>query len=151
MEMSLALQIALFLASLAIVALAVCVVPIAIQVGRSLQHLALATERLEASAQMLAEESRELVRSVSCISDRTNRYMEEMGKAIRVVEIWTERADQFVRQVGEAVEPPILSLVRGTNGLRAGASAFLRTLFHRQQQERPKDAYNSTGEERNHV
>jgi len=140
--MSIALQIALFLASLAIVVLVVCIVPIAFQVGHSLKHLALTTERLEASAQSLLQDSRGLVQSISDLSERTNRYMEEVGKVSRVVQLWTERVDQFVRQVGSLVEPPILSLVCNSTVLRVGVAAFLRTLLHPHRQEKSKDQHN---------
>ncbi len=151
MEMSIALQIALLLASLAIVVLVVCIVPIAFQVGHSMKHLALTTERLEASAQALLQDSRGLVQSISELSERTNQYMEEVGKVSRVVQIWTERVDQFVRQVGSLVEPPILSLLFNSKMLRVGATVFLRTLLQPHKPEQLKNQHNPIREERDHV
>lgn len=149
--MSIALQVALFLASLAIVALVVCIVPIAIQVGRSLRHLGVTTERLEATVETLLQDSRELVRNVGDLSDRTKRNMEEMEKVVRIAQLWTERVDQFVRQIGSIVEPPMLSLFRNSKVLRMGVAVFLQTLLNPHRPERPKDQHNPTREEQNHV
>jgi len=147
MEMSIALQIALFLASLAIVVLVVCIVPIAFQVGHSMKHLARTTERLEASTQALLHDSRELVRNITDLSDRTSRYMEEAGKVSHIVHLWAERADQFSKVVGSLVEPSILSLLFDSKALRVGATVFLKTLLRPHKQEQSEKRHNPIGEE----
>lgn len=145
------LQIVLILASVSIVALVIAVVPVAIQAGRTLRHLALATERLETTAQTLLQDSRELVRNVSDLSQRTDRYMEEAGRLASIAQVWTERVDHFVRHVGSMVESPVLSLVRKTSLLRVGAYAFVRSLLESRGDAGSKVQHSPVREERYHV
>jgi uncharacterized protein YoxC len=145
MEMSTVLQVALFLASVAFVVLAACLVPIAFQARRDLEHLALTAMQLKAKLEVLVEDSRELVRNVDVLSKRVNQQMDEVDQVVRTARQWTERADRLVNEVGSAIEPPVFSLVRNIKLLRTGATTFLQALFQSNQNN------NQTRQEKDHV
>lgn len=129
--MAIPLQIALFLASAAIVALVVCLIPLAFQARGELKKLVLAAEQLKAKAELLAEDSRELVRNVNEFTTRANQQMDDVEQLVRTARQWTERADRLVNEVGAAIEPPVFSLVRNLNRWRTGVTTFLQALTHR--------------------
>ena len=99
--MSLALQVALFLASLAVIGL-----------------------------RDLFQHSHELISNVTGVSQRVSEQVDEVDAVVKAVRHWTERADRAVEEVGSAIEPPILTAVRSINLFRKGAAAFLQALFH---------------------
>jgi uncharacterized protein YoxC len=145
MEMSAALQVALFLASLAIIALVACLVPIAFSVWRRLERLSLTAEQLKANVDGLVHDSREMVRSVNGLATRANQQMDEAAEVVQTVQQWTKRADRLVNEVGAAIEPPVFSLLRNMNLLRTGATTFLQALFHNKQNN------NQAKQEKHHV
>ena len=55
--MSAALQVALFVASVAFIVLVVCLIPIAFQMRRKLEQLVIAAEELKEKSQALVEDS----------------------------------------------------------------------------------------------
>lgn len=146
MEMSSALQYAVFAASIAVIVLVICVVPVVFHLWRSIIHLTVKTERLETNAQMLLEESRELVRNAGNLSERTNQYLEEVGKVMLTVQHWTEKTNRLISQIGLIVDPSVLALVRNSKMLRVGATAFLRALLHPNRREPSKNQNTSTKE-----
>lgn len=130
MGMSTALQVALFVASVLFILLAVCMMPIAFLAWRQLAHLAIIAGQMKADLYLLLQESREMVRNANELSKRVNLQMDDVNKVVHIVEHWTERVDRIANEVSLAIEPPVLSVVRNMNLLRAGVSVFLRVLAH---------------------
>jgi uncharacterized protein YoxC len=130
MEMSAALQVVLFIASVLFILLAVCMMPIAFLAWRQLAHLAIAAGQMKADLYLLLQESREMVRNVNDLSKRANQQMDDVNKVVHIVEHWTERVDRIANEVSLAIEPPVLTVVRNMNLVRAGLSVFLRVLAH---------------------
>ena len=131
--MSVALQIALFLASLAIIALAACVIGFAVVARRQLAQLVSSAEQMKADVQALLQDSRELVRNVNDMAKRASEQMDDVSEIVQTVQQWTARADRIVEGVGSVIEPPIFSLVRHASLLRTGVGAFVGALFHSNQ------------------
>ena len=134
MEMSTVLQVALFFASLAIILLVACIVPIAFQVRRRLEQLALTADSLKASGELLVRDSRELVLNVNDLAVRANQQLDDAAEVVHTVRQWTQRTDRLLNEVGSVVEPPVFTIVRKINLLRAGASTFFKVLFHSKQE-----------------
>jgi uncharacterized protein YoxC len=143
MEISSILQVALFLASVAIIVLVACLVPIAFQARRHLEHLALTAEQLKAKLEVLVQDSRELVRNVDTLSKRVNQQMDEVDHVVRTARQWTDRADRLVNEVSSAIEPSVFSFIQNLNLLRRGATTIVQTLLHRKTRQQPT----KTGEE----
>jgi uncharacterized protein YoxC len=142
--MSTALQVALFVAALAFTILIICLIPIAFRARRQLEQLVATTEEFNGKIQILVEDSRELVRSVTELSKRANRQLDEVSQVVSTARQWTERADKIVNEIGSVVEPPVHLLVRNANLLRTGIATFLQFLSHRNQ-------HNQTTKESDHV
>jgi uncharacterized protein YoxC len=142
--MSAALQVALFVASLAFIVLVVCLIPIVFQARRKLEQLLAATEELKEKARALVEDSHEMVRNVTDLSKRANEELDEVGRVVQTVHQWTERADRLVNEVGSVIEPPVHSALRNMNLFRTGVTTFLQVLLHRNQ-------HNQTKREQDHV
>ena len=147
-QLSAALQVALFLASIALIVLVACLIPTAFQARRHLEQLVLTVQQLKAKLEVLVEDSRELVRNVNDLSKRANQQMDDVHQVLRTVHHWTERADRLVNEVGSAIEPPVFSAVRNMNLLRTGVTGFLQALLHRNQHHQ---THNQPTEEKHHV
>ena len=143
--MSTALQVPLFVASVAVIVLAACIVPLAFQARRRLGRLALTAEEFKADVKVLVQDSREMVRNMNELATRANRQLGDTAKVVNTVQRWTERADRLVDEVGSAIEPPVFSLVRNMNLFRTGATTFLQTIF------RTKQNNHQTKQEKDHV
>ncbi len=134
--MSIALQVALFLASLAIVILVGCLVPMAFLMRSHLDSLVRTAEQSKTDMQTLVHDSHELIRTITDLSKRASRQLDEIDLVVATVREWTERADHFVNEVGSVVEPPVFTIARNMNQLRTGMTGFLHALlnsFHRNQ------------------
>lgn len=142
--MSTALQVAVFVASLAFIVLAVCIIPVAFHLRRKLEQLVNTAGELKEKLQVLVEDSHEMVRNVTELSKRANQQLDEVSRVVHTARQWTERADQLVNEIGSAIEPPVHSLVRNMNLVRTGIATFLQVLSHRNQ-------HNQTRKESDHV
>lgn len=132
--MSNALQVALFLASVAIVILVACVVPMAFLMRQHLKSMVDAAERSKSDMKTLVQHSQELIRNITEISKRASKQMDEVDQVVATVREWTESADHFLKEVGSVVEPPVFTIVRNMNLLRSGVTGFIHALrdsFHR--------------------
>jgi uncharacterized protein YoxC len=144
MEMSTVLQVALFLAALAFIVLVACLIPLAFQARRRLEHLAVSAEQLKANVELLVQDSRELVRNVNELEQQVSRQMDDVGQVVGTVRRWTERADRLVEEVGSVIEPPVFAWVRNVNLFRLGATTFLQAFFHTNRNQ------NKTKQEKHH-
>jgi uncharacterized protein YoxC len=132
--MSNTLQVALFLASVAIIILVACVVPMAFLMRQHLKSLVNSAEQSKSDMQTLVQHSQELIRNITEISRRASKQMDEIDQVVATVREWTDGADHFLKQVGSVVEPPVFTIVRNMNLLRTGVTGFLHALrdsFHR--------------------
>jgi len=137
-ELSIPLQVAMFLACAAIFVLAVCLIPLAFQMRRHSERLLRHIEELKTNTELLAHDSRELVRNLNDLSRRAHREMDDIDQMVRTVRHWTERADRLVNEVGSVVEPQVLSLVHNAHLLQTGVTGFLRTFMHSKENNEPE-------------
>jgi uncharacterized protein YoxC len=128
LNMSITLQVALFIASVAFIALVACIIPIAFQARRHLEHLVHSSDHLQAKIEILLQDSHEMVEKVNDISLWANEQMDGMGKVLHTIQQWAERGNRFANDVESVIDPPILTLIRNINLLRKGATGFLKTL-----------------------
>jgi uncharacterized protein YoxC len=145
-QLSAALQVALILASVAIIGLVACLIPLALQARRQLDELALIAGQLKTNLDALIHDSRELVRNANELTTRASRQMDEVDQVVGTVRQWTERADQLVDQVGAVVEPSVFSLVRNMNLIRTGVTTFIQAFLHRNHPPTAPHNHNNRGE-----
>src|SRR5580704_4977721 len=101
--MSNALQIALFIASVAFTILMVCLIPIVFQVKRQLDQLVITAEDLKEKTQALVEDSHKMVHNVTDITRRAGQELDTVHHVLETVSQWTERTDRLVNEVGSAI------------------------------------------------
>jgi uncharacterized protein YoxC len=134
LQMSTALQVALFLASITFIVLALCIIPVAFHLRSKLERLVVTVGQLKEKLEALGQDSHAMVRNVTELSKRANQQLDEVDRVVKTARQWTERADRLVDEIGSVVEPPVHSLVRNANLLRTGIATFLQFLSHRNQQ-----------------
>jgi uncharacterized protein YoxC len=126
MEMSVALQVGLFLASLAIIVLVACVVPLGFQTRRNSEQRLRALNEFKSDAHFVKQQTEELIQNLNELSRRANQQMDDIGHIVRTARQWTDRVDRLV----EEVEPPVFALAPNLNLLRAGVGRFLQVFLH---------------------
>ncbi len=119
------LQIALCLASLAMLALTACAIPLLLQARRQLDALAC----FQADLEVLLRDSRELVRNANALILRADRELDDLGQVTRILRQWTERGDQLLEAVHALVAPPVISVLRNASAFRVGAGIFMKYVF----------------------
>jgi len=142
--MSTALQVVLIVASLAFIVLVVCLIPILFQAQRKLEELVTTHGELKEKLQVLVDDSHKMVQSVTELTKQAREELNEVSCVVQTARQWAERIDRLVNEVGSAIEPPVHSVVRNINLLRAGVATFLQVLLHRNQ-------HNQTKKEQDHV
>jgi uncharacterized protein YoxC len=144
--MSIALQVALFLASLAITVLVACLVPMAFLMRSHLNRLVCTAEQSKSDMQALVHDSHELIRTITELSKRASQQLDEVDQVVATVREWTERADHFVNEVGSVVEPPVFTIVRNMNLLRTGVTGFVHALLNSPHHNRSMKLHNETND-----
>jgi uncharacterized protein YoxC len=129
--MSNLLQIALFLASVAVVIFVACCIPAVLQLRKSAARITQTLEELKAEVSLLVQDSRTLLHNVNELSTRAHQQCDDVERVIQTVRGWTERANRVVEEVGTVLEPPILTAVRNANILRKGIAKFLEMFLNR--------------------
>jgi uncharacterized protein YoxC len=142
--MSLALQVAVFFASLGVIVLAACLVPMAFLMRSHLDTLVRTAEQSKTDMQTLVRDSHELIRTVTELSQRASRQLDEVDLVIAAMREWTERANHFVNEVGSVVEPPVFTIVRNLNLLRTGVAGFLHALLSSSHGNQSNKLHNET-------
>ena len=104
-----ALQIALYLTALSIIAFVAIALPLLFRLQRRIDRMAAAVDEMRAETVPLARETRELVDDLRGLSGRANRLVDE---------------------VGSVVEPPLLASSLGFRLIRTGVKTFVRALWN---------------------
>jgi uncharacterized protein YoxC len=137
--MSLPLQIALFLASGAIVLFVACCIPAMLQLRKHAERMTRTLEELKAELSLLVQDSRQLLHNVNELSTRAHQQCDEVERVIQTVRGWTERVDRVVEEVGTAVEPPILAAARNVQIFYKGITKFFEAFSNRNHHQ-PQEA-----------
>jgi uncharacterized protein YoxC len=106
--MSIPLQIALFLASVAVVIFVAYCTPAILQLRNYAARMTQALADLKAEVSLLVQDSCKLLRNVNELSARANQQCDDVEHVIQTVRGWTERADRVVEEVSSVLEPPRL-------------------------------------------
>ena len=106
------LQVAFFLACVAIVLFVSAVTVLSILVYRRASSAARQLEEAKADLKQLMQDSRAMIQNVTLLSARANQQLDELDKVVHIVRGWSERADQVVAEVSAAVEAPALKIAR---------------------------------------
>jgi uncharacterized protein YoxC len=136
--MSMSLQIALFLASVAVVIFVAFCIPFMLQLRKHAERMTQTLAELKAEISQVVQDSRKLLHSVNELSTRANQQWDDVERVIQTVRDWTERVDRVVEEVGAAVEPPILTAARNAQIFRKGIAKFFETFLNRNHHQTQK-------------
>ena len=89
--MAIALQIALFLASVAIVIFVAFCLPVVLQLRKHADRITQTLEELKAEVSVLVKDSRTVLRSVSELSTRAHQQCTNVEHVVQAVRGWTDR------------------------------------------------------------
>jgi len=123
------LQVALYAASIAIVALAAVLVHVLLRFKRQLEKVVTSVERFEAEIVPLARETRLVVDRLRDVSERVHRQWMALERLIGTVRRVGDRAQRAVDVAGGVLLAPVLATNRTGTMLRVGATTFLKTLW----------------------
>lgn len=129
--MSMPLQIALFLASIAVVIFVAYCIPAMLQLRRHADRMAQTLAELKAEVSLLVQDSRKMLHNVNELSLRAHEQCDDVEQVIQTVRSWTERANHVVEVVGMVLEPPILTAARNAQIFRKGVAKFFETFLNR--------------------
>jgi uncharacterized protein YoxC len=129
--MSMPLQIALFLASIAIVIFVAFCIPSMLQLRKHAERMTQTLAELKAETSLLVQDSRKVLHNVNELSTRAHQQCDDVEQVIQTVRGWTERVDRVVEEVGSVLEPPILTAARNAQIFRKGVAKFFETFLNR--------------------
>jgi len=133
-----ALQVALYVGSAAIIALATVLMVLLFQFRRQIERVVRAVEELKDEVNPLARETRVVMERLGDLSGRVRGQWMEVEGIIDTARIWSQRVNHWVEGIGSIVEPPILAASRNVYILRKGLETFVRVLSNRRRQHQPK-------------
>ncbi|HTS16592.1 MAG TPA: DUF948 domain-containing protein [Verrucomicrobiae bacterium] len=117
--MGMALQIALFLASVSIVVFVVLLMPVLLGLRRHLADAVREFAELRTDVKLLVQDSRTMVQNVNKLTTRVQQQIDEVDQMLQILCGWVGRADRLVHQAGDLIEDPIFTGARILDGLGA--------------------------------
>ena len=130
-QMSAALQAALFLASAAIAVFVAFCIPAVLQLRKHAARITQTLEELKAEVSVLVKDSHTVLRSINELSARAHQQCDNVEHVVQAVRGWTDRVDRVVEEVGSVLEPPILTAARNAQIFRKGIAKFFETFLNR--------------------
>ena len=132
--MSPALQVALFLACMAVVCLVSVLIPLSILLYLQVKRIARQMDEVKSDLEEMIRDSRTMVQNISRLSAHANQQLDELDKIVGVARKWSEHADYLVEEVGSAIELPVLKALRTIKMLRKTWGFIVDALVGRSQQ-----------------
>ena len=126
--MTIALQIALFLASIffvAFVVLVAVVIPVLLGLRKELAHAAGELAELKKDVKLLVQDSRTTVQNINQLTTQAQQQIQAMDESLRIFRGWLDRTDRLVHQAGDFIEGPIFTSARILKGLGSLLQAWL--------------------------
>ena len=120
------LQIALFLAAVAVVIFVAYCIPAMLQLRNHAARMTQTLAELKAEVSLLVQDSRKMLHNVNELSTRAHQQCDDIEQVIHTVCNWAERAGRVVEEVGAVLEPPILTAARTAQVFRKGSQSSLR-------------------------
>jgi uncharacterized protein YoxC len=106
MNMSAALQIALFVVAVAVALFVFLLIPLTILLYRRFIDFSRQLEELNTELKGLVQDSRTMVQNISTVTSHVNRQLDGLDSIVSIITKWSERADHVVEKVGTIAEMP---------------------------------------------
>ena len=115
--MGMALQIALFLASVSVVVLVAVLIAALLGLRKQFANAVRELAGLKTDVKLLVQDSRTMVQDVNKLTTQAQQQIDEVDQSLQVLRGWLGRADRLVHQAGDLIEGPIFTGARILNGL----------------------------------
>ena len=115
--MELALQLAFFLAAIAVIIAIAVLVPAFLGLRKQFARAACELAELKTDVKLLVQDSRTMVQNVNKLTTQAQQQIDDVDQSLRVLRGWLDRADRLVHQAGDLIEGPIFTGARILNGL----------------------------------
>jgi uncharacterized protein YoxC len=129
--MSAALQVGLFLASVAVVIFVTFCIPTMLQLRKRAARMTETLAELKTEVSLLIQDSRKVLHNANELSTRAHQQCDDVERVIQTVRSWTERVDRVIEEVGSVLEPSLLTVARNAQIFRKGAAKFFETFLNR--------------------
>jgi uncharacterized protein YoxC len=116
--MSSVLQVALFLACVAVVLFVLLLIPLSILLYRRASNLARQLEELNTDLKELIQDSRTMVQSINSVSTHVNKQLDELDNVVGIVRGLSERANHVAEEISVVIKAPVLEVTRTLKMLR---------------------------------
>ena len=137
--MSTALEIALFLASVAVVVFVSLFIPVLIGLRNHAAHARRDLEEMKSDLKLLVQDSRTMVQNVNSLTGRAHEQLDEVEKVVQIVRGWSDRANRIVGEVGDVVEAPIFTVARIIGIVHKGLNVLLDAVAKTDRQPESKN------------
>ena len=137
--MSVALQVALFLASVAVVVFVSFVIPVVVCLSKYAARATRELEALKSDVNLLVHDSRHTLQNVNDLTSRAHRQLDEVDKVVRSARAWSDRAGRIVDGVGDVVDAPIFTAARVISIIHKGVSRIFEVLANKDHQPTLKE------------
>jgi uncharacterized protein YoxC len=141
------LQIALFLASVAIVLFVAYCIPAMLQLRKHATRMTQTLVELKTEVSLLVQDSRKMLHSVNELSTRAHQQCDDVEHVIQTVRGWTDRVDRVVEEVGSVLEQPIVTAARNAWVFRKGIAKFFETFLNRNHHQPQRAEESHVGEQ----
>jgi uncharacterized protein YoxC len=137
-QIPMALQVALYAASVAIIVLTTILIVVLLQIRKQVERVVRTVEDLKSELDPLVLETRAVMEKLRDLSERVHERWMEVERAMESARTWSHRVNRLVEGIGSMVLPSVLVASLNIQLLRKGLGAFVRALFTPKQQHQQK-------------
>lgn len=138
LQLPMALQVSLYVASAAIVLLVAVLTVVALQLRGKIERVVRAVEEIKAEVNPLVQDTRVVMETIRDLSGRVHGQWMEVEQIIDTARTWSQRVSHLMERIGSIVETPIFAASNKIHILRRGLETFVRVLANGTQHYQPR-------------
>jgi len=137
-QLPMALQVALYAASVAIIVLTTVLIVVLLQFRKQVERVVRNVEQLKSELNPLVQETRAVMEKLRDLSGRVHEQWMEVERVMESARTWSQRANHLIGGIGSIVLPSVLAASLNVQLLRRGLKTFLWALLTPKQQHQQK-------------
>jgi len=137
-QLPMALQIALYAGSVAIIVLTAFLIVVLLQFRKQVERVVRTVEEVKSELHPLVQETRVVMEKLRDLSGRMNERWMEVEQVIESARTWSQRVNHLVEGIGSVVLPSVVAASLNVLFLRKGLETFVRALLTPKQQHQQK-------------
>jgi uncharacterized protein YoxC len=137
-QIPMALQVALYAASIAIIVLTTILIVVLLQFRKQVERVARTVEELKSELNPLVQETRVVMERLRDLSGRVHERWMEVERVMESARTWSQRVNHLVEGIGSVVLPSVVAASLNVLFLRKGLETFARALLTPKQQHQQK-------------